>query len=271
MEMLSLELTDSQFEKIGRIVYKLAGINLHNGKQALVKSRLIKRLKALGISSFEEYLKYLENDESGQEIELMIDILTTNKTEFFREPQHFEFLSRVVLPQLTRHRLRIWSAGCSSGEEPYSIAILLRDEIPDIDLWDVKILATDISFRVLDKAKKAVYDENELKGLDPLILQRFFTCVKFDEPRMYQVNDEVKRLVRFARLNLMQDWPMRGPFDIIFCRNVMIYFDQKTKRWLLQRFWDVLKSGGYLFVGHAESLVNLSHNFKYVQPSVYMK
>jgi len=168
-------------------------------------------------------------------------------------------------------RIRIWSAGCSSGEEPFSIAILLRDRLPDVESRDVKILATDICSEVLDKAKRAVYTEEEVQDLPSFFLRKYFTPVVEDGVKAYKVRDEVRAMVRFARLNLKDEWPMRGPFDIIFCRNVMIYFDQSTRQELVNRFWDMLKPGGYLFIGHSESLASLSHEFKYVQPAVYVK
>lgn len=166
--------------------------------------------------------------------------------------------------------MRLWSTGCSSGEEPYSIAIVLRESIPDIDVWDIKILATDISVRALEVAKRAVYGEDELRDVPAHLLQNYFTCVQFKRPYLYRVNEEVARMVKLARLDLTKDWPIKGPFDVIFCRNVMIYFDLPAKHRLIRRFWEILKTGGFLFVGLEESLANLSRDFKYVQPAVYM-
>jgi chemotaxis protein methyltransferase CheR len=271
IDLLSLELSEPQFEKISSLTHQLCGINLHNSKKELVKSRLMKRLRSLEIGNFEQYMKYLESDKSGQELISMIDVLTTNKTSFFREPQHFDYLRQKILPRLCSGKIRFWSAGCSSGEEPFSIAILLHEEIPKIDRRNVRILATDISTQILKKAREAIYKQEALRNIPLQLLQKYFTCVWAKHPRRYQVRDKVRAIVQFARLNLMDSWPMKGPFDVIFCRNVMIYFDKLIQQSLVNRFWKLLKPGGYLFVGHSESLAALSHEFHYVQPAVYVK
>jgi chemotaxis protein methyltransferase CheR len=271
----SLELSESQFLQIRQLVYRLCGINLIPGKEELVKSRLAKRLRALGLSGFEQYLQYVERDKSRQELASMIDALTTNKTSFFREAQHFDYLRHQVLPGIKKmkegRRLRIWSAGCSSGEEPYSIALVLREEIPDIDRWDARILATDISTKMLAKAREAIYGQEELREVPASLLQKYFTCIRIKPPRSYQVKDNVRALIRFSALNLMAAWPMKGPFQVIFCRNVMIYFDKQTQQELVNRFGELLEPGGHLFLGHSESLTGSAHAFRYVQPAVYMK
>jgi len=266
---ISVELSPAQFRKIARIVHQLAGIALHDGKEELVKARLMKRLRELNINSVKEYIKYLENDASGRELAELIDIMTTNKTCFFREYEHFKFLKERVLPEWKHGEKRIWSAGCSSGEEPYSIAILLREELRTSAR--VKILATDISARMLKKAKEGIYPAEELKNVPPDVVRKYFTPVPHETTSLFRIKDEVKCMVRFARLNLMDRWPMKGPFDIIFCRNVMIYFDRETKEQLLQRFWKMLAPGGYLFIGHSESLAPLSSPFLYVKPAIYRK
>lgn len=273
VDQLSYELSPAQFEKISQMVHRLCGICLPPGKEELVKTRLTKRLRALGLGGFTEYLEYVEGDASRQELATMIDLLTTNKTSFFREPQHFDFLCQHVLPDLqTASRpIRLWSAGCSSGEEPYSLAMLLHEHLPDIERRDVRILATDISARMLTKAREAIYEEEAVSEVSPSLLRKYFVCVRTQPTRAYQVSDKVRALVRFARLNLMDAWPMRGPFDAIFCRNVMIYFDNPTRQRLVQRYYELLRMGGYLFIGHSESLTALSHNFRYVQPAVYRK
>ena len=270
-DLASLELSAAQFERISLLMYRLCGINLHHGKEELVKARLMKRLRKLGLSSFQHYLRYIERDKSGQELAIMIDALTTNKTSFFREPQHFDYLRRQILPRLMKRRIRVWSAGCSSGEEPFSIAILLREELSGIDRKDVRILGTDISKRMLEVARAAVYEQEALRDVPPQLLLKYFTCVQTKPPRTYRVNDTVSVMVRLARLNLMGEWPMRGPFDVIFCRNVMIYFDKNTRQELIHRFWELLQPGGLLFLGHSESLTALSHQFRYVQPAIYIK
>lgn len=273
VDVLPYELSQSQFQKISQTVYRLCGINLQSGKEGLVKTRLTKRLRALGLAGFKEYLEYVEGDASQKELATMIDLLTTNKTSFFRESQHFDFLCQRVLPglQTASRPVRFWSAGCSSGEEPYSLSILLHEHLPNIERRDVRILATDISARMLTKAREAIYDEDVVSDLPPPLLRKYFVCARTQPTRAYQVSDKARTLVRFARLNLMDAWPMKGPFDAIFCRNVMIYFDKPTQQRLVQRYYELLTPGGHLFVGHSESLTALSHNFRYVQPAVYVK
>lgn len=271
MNLRRTELSEKQFKKVSQLVYRLCGINLKDGKEALVRSRLMKRLRTLEMGSFEEYIKYLESDKTGKEVGLLVDVMTTNKTSFFREVEHFNCLCQKILPELKRQRLRFWSAGCSSGEEPFSLAILLSEEIPDIRFKDIKILATDISTRMLEKARKAVYGEETLQDISPRYAQKYFIRIRKDPPRTFQVKDDVRAMVRLARLNLMESWPIKGPFNVIFCRNVMIYFDRQTQEKLINRFWDFLEPGGYLFVGHSESLSGVSHKFRYVQPATYRK
>ncbi|RMF93557.1 MAG: protein-glutamate O-methyltransferase CheR [Nitrospinota bacterium] len=271
--LVSPELTKRQFQQISEQVYRLCGIYLPAGKEGLVKSRLMKRLRALRLQSFDQYLHYIEQDRSGQELVAMVEVLTTNKTSFFREAQHFDYLRRYVFPTM-RHpsqRVRFWSAGCSSGEEPFSLAIVLCEAFPDIAQRDIRILATDIATRMLQKAREAIYEQDVLREVPAILLQKYFTCIRYQPPRAYRLNDTVRALVRFARLNLMDPWPMKGPFDVIFCRNVMIYFDRPTQQRLVQRFWELLKPGGYLLVGHSESLSAIVHPFRYVQPAVYVK
>jgi chemotaxis protein methyltransferase CheR len=268
--LLSVELTAAQFEWISQTVYQRSGINLQVGKENLVKARLMKQLRRLGLNSFDSYLEYIQNDSRGEELAVMVDALTTNKTSFFREPQHFDFLRTQVLPQLQQKRLRLWSAACSSGEEPYTIAMLLREELPQVDTWDCRILATDISDRVLTKAREAVYEADAVKDIPYAFASRYLTkiCTK---PDAYRISNNVQKLITFAKLNLMEPWPMSGPFDVIFCRNVMIYFDKSTRKALVHRFWELLKAGGHLFVGHSESLTTSSREFRYVHPAVYVK
>ncbi|MBI4651912.1 protein-glutamate O-methyltransferase CheR [Candidatus Desantisbacteria bacterium] len=267
----SIKITQLQFDKIRKIVYEISGINLQNGKEELVQSRLIKRLKALELSDFDEYLHYIKQDSTNNEISLMIDLLTTNKTNFFREYEHFEFLKKQILPNLKTRKIRIWSAACSSGEEPYSIAMLLTERLSDINKWDIRILATDLSSIILKKAKEGIYTEEILSDLPAHISKKNFIVFKNKDGNSYKINDDIKRMVTFTNLNLIGEWPMHGPFNVIFCRNVMIYFDKKTQQTLVNRFWDLLGHGDYLFTGHSESLNGLEHNFKYIQPAIYIK
>jgi chemotaxis protein methyltransferase CheR len=263
----------SDFEQISQIVYRYSGIRLNVGKEELVRSRLIKRLRALGVDSFASYLRYIREDRSAHELHTMIDALTTNKTSFFRENQHFEYMRTRILPELKKHssRLRLWSAGCSSGEEAYSIAMLLQEEWPQTNPTDTRILATDISARILAKARAGEYEMESLNDVPSAYLSKYFSCARANSSRIYTVRDIIKRMIRFAQLNLMDEWPMKGPFEVIFCRNVMIYFDSATQARLVRRFYDLLVPGGYLLVGHSESLVANSCGFKYVQPATYAK
>lgn len=266
-------LTTAQFQRIRDIVSPICGIELYPGKEELVRSRLTRRLRVLGLDTFDAYIAHIERDTSGREVAIMIDALTTNKTAFFREVPHFDFLRDHTLPALRARggAVRIWSAGCSSGEEPYSIAMLACEAYPEPARSGVRVLATDISRRMLDRARAAVYDAEAVRGVPGDLMARYVTMSGGAASRSYGVADAVRALVRIARLNLMDAWPMRGPFDVIFCRNVMIYFDRSTQQRLVQRFWSLLAPGGHLFVGHAESLTGLSHEFSYVRPAVYVK
>lgn len=272
VDLMNLDLTDSHFEQISEMIYKMCGINLHDGKAGLVKGRLMKRLRALDIASFDEYLRFVEADSSRAEFTAMVDALTTNKTSFFRESQHFDFLRDEVLPQLRTKGgpIRIWCAGCSSGEEPYTLAIVLREAIPELDRLDVRILATDISTRVLKVARDGVYTPDHVSGVPPDLRQRYFDPMP-SPSRDFRVKPALRSLVHFARLNLMDSWPMKGHFDAIFCRNVMIYFDKPTQQVLVKRYWDHLVPGGHLFVGHSESLNAWAHQYRYVRPAIYAK
>lgn len=272
-DLLCAELSKSQFDRISRIMHSTCGVNLQIGKEQLVKARLTRRLRALGLGCFEDYVKYLESGRDCGEMTQMIDSLTTNKTSFFRESSHFDFLCKDLLPKIVErgNKLRIWSAGCSSGEEPYTLGLLLCEEIPSIASFDARILATDISTRVLEKAGEAIYSQETVADVPGVMLTKYFDCVQSGPHRTYQVKQSVRSLVRLARLNLMDSWPMKGPFDAIFCRNVMIYFDKPTQQQLIKRFYDMLAPGGHLFVGHSESLTSAVHQFRYVQPAVYAK
>lgn len=266
-------LSPSQFRRVRKLVHELCGIDLIPGKELLVQTRLAKRLRALGLRSFDEYLRWVERDTTGRELLELVDAITTNETYFFRESQHFEYLRTSVLPALRRRGLpiRIWSAGCSTGEEPFTIAMVLREELTEAECAAARILATDISRRALAKARAAVYTESEVRRIPPRLLRTYFTCISAGPPRRYQARESIRSMVRLARLNLIDPWPMKGPFDVIFCRNVMIYFDKQTQQRLVERFWELLRPGGHLFVGHSESLSALSHRFGYRRPAVYVK
>jgi len=271
------ELRNIDFEKISRLVYKQSGINLHKGKKELVKARLGKRLREGKFGSFKDYYRYVTTEKGINELVVMIDSISTNLTSFFREETHFHRL-RKVMPEMVKAagngrcvpNLRIWSAGCSTGEEPYSLAITLR-EIADGRKVDLRILATDISTKVLKTALAGVYPKERLGNISSLILIKYFQIGRNNWNGYYRAKNEIKDIIKFRKFNLMGAQPFNALFDVIFCRNVMIYFDKETQDGLVNKFYDSLKQGGYFFVGHSESLTGLTHRFKYVEPSVYRK
>jgi chemotaxis protein methyltransferase CheR len=259
------------FRCVQRIAHEWAGLAIPAGKEGLVHSRLARRLRETRHATFGEYLAWLEKGAPPAERVAVVDLLTTNKTDFFREPAHFDFLVRHVLPAAAASGapLRIWSAGCSSGEEPYTLAMVLREALPAGH--DVRILATDISTRILEKARTGRYGAEAMAGVDPARRKRWFAEQPSPQGPQWSVRDELRTMIRFAHLNLMGPWPMKGPFDAILCRNVMIYFDKPTQARLVQRYWELLAPGGHLFTGHSESLTSLEHRYRYVQPAVYAK
>jgi len=269
----NLVLSDDEFKRIRQVVYDLSRIDLHSGKKVLVQTRLSKRIRSLGLSSFGEYLKCVENDMSGKELCAMVDCLTTNLTRFFREKAHFDYLkeSLVCLKPENQDRLRIWSAGCSSGEEPYSIAMILRELWSEIDKMDVRILATDISSNMIRSARHGTYSLDRLKHVPFELRQKYFKKVHTGRGEKYQIKSEASKLITFRRHNLAGPWPMKGPFQVILCRNVMIYFDREAQKQLVSRFYNILAPEGLLIVGHSEGLAGLGHSFKHVRPSIYMK
>jgi chemotaxis protein methyltransferase CheR len=247
------ELTEAEFSRIQRWLKERSGIDVGSGKRMLVYGRLTRRLRALKLSSFAEYLKLIEDPES-EESSHFLNALTTNVTELFREEHHFEMLKAEVVPAVAasnRKRLRIWSAGCSAGDEPYSIALTLA-KLPDVADWDIKVLATDIDSDILVQAQAGVYP---LERIDALKAEnrRFFQRGQGEQAGLARVNGTIRSMITFKRLNLQESWPMQGPFDVIFCRNVVIYFDAPTRERLVRRFAQLLRPGGYLFMGHSES------------------
>lgn len=246
-------LTKSAFQSIAGALYDEAGINLPETKATLVYARLVRRLRALKLASFEQYCELIGDPTSGER-QMLISSLTTNVTQFFREPHHFEHLNSVALPALLADarrggRIRIWSAGCSTGQEPYSIAMTILDAAPDARKLDLKILATDIDPDVIDEGAAGVYSETALASLLSGRLSRFFVR---DEGSTWRVADDIRRLVSFKRLNLNGQWPMRATFHAIFCRNVVIYFDEAKQREIWRRFSTSLDPGGWLYIGHSE-------------------
>ena len=268
-----IALTSQEFKAVSALMYKVSGVNLTAGKEGLVESRLASRLRTLQLDSYADYLSHVTDDRTGAELTMMLDLLTTNKTSFFREEAHFDYLTREVLPRLKERgsEVRIWCAGCSSGEEPYTLAMVLAEQWPGRSGPPVRILATDLSTRILARASAAEYDEQQMGDLDRAHVSRHFEPVADAGGKRFRVREELRRMVQVTRLNLMRPWPMKGPFDVIMCRNVMIYFDAPTQERLVNRFWELLAPGGSLLVGHSESLTALSHRFSYVQPATYLR
>ncbi len=278
LDMKEVVLSEEDFQMISEIVYKHCRINLHTGKKELVRARLAKRLRQGNFSSFQEYMSYVLEDKTGREFSNLIDSLSTNLTSFFREKQHFEFLNDKLLPGIMERkkknrnrRIRAWSAGCSSGEEVYSIAITLKEALDGQGQWDVKILGTDISTRMLETARKGYYDEERVSTVPIQQRNKYLLSKHENSSKIFEVSCALRDIVVFKHLNLMENWPIKGPLDFIFCRNVMIYFDKPTQQFLIDRYWDMLDSGAVLFTGHSESLTGIQHKFKYVQPTIYMK
>jgi chemotaxis protein methyltransferase CheR len=262
----SPHLSAASFSAIRALIFSVAGISMTEEKEELVKARLAKRLRELKIDGYEEYLTRIQTDRV--ELSNMVDVLTTNKTSFFREQQHFDYLVEEVFPtwKATRAPRRIWSAGCSSGEEPYTLGMLLREHLPQLE---VRILATDLSTRVLGRAKEARYSAATVEDVPQRFRTKYLQRVTTGGQTSFDVSPDVTKLVSFARLNLMGDWPMRGQFDLILCRNVMIYFNDDTRTTLGRRFAEHLAPDGVLMIGHAESLASLDQPLQLIRPAIY--
>ena len=251
-------LTGANLRQFADLVQGETGMMMGDDKSALIQSRLQRRLVATSLPDFQAYFKYVTSAEGDGELRLMLQALTTNMTRFFREPHHFDDLRSEILPKIqaairSGQSFRIWSSACSTGEEPYSIAIEILTRIPDANQHDIKILATDLSEAVVAKARRGVYPESALTTVPAGARDRLFARVPA-EPGMYEVDDRLRRLIRFNVLNLMKPWPMRGKFDVIFCRNVMIYFDGPTQERLLERMAAICRPGGTIYIGHSERI-----------------
>lgn len=270
---MTATLTDKEFELFKHLIYQQVGITLDAPKKTLLVSRLGKRLRDLHLSSYQAYYDCVSGKDGEEELMKLLDLVSTNKTDFYREPVHFDFLRDQVLPEVQSAKtLRIWSSASSSGEEPYTIAMTLSDAIADINRWDIKILASDISTRVLAKASSGIYEEERVSQLPNDLVKRHFLRGKGPQAGKLQVRPQVARLVAFRRINLMDPtFPIRSQLDVIFCRNVMIYFDRPTQAKLMEKFFRYLRPGGYLFIGHSESLQWIDHQFTYLRPTIYQK
>jgi chemotaxis protein methyltransferase CheR len=266
---------NEDFAALRQLVKELTGINLSEQKRELVYGRLARRLRTLQLRTFAEYRELLAGD-GGHEISELCNAITTNLTAFFRESHHFEYLrEQVLMPLAANHagtrRLRIWSAGCSTGEEAYSLAMTVIEALPDLRRWDVKILATDLDSDVLERARRGVYAADRVRTLGAQRLSRFFSEQRAREGLCYQVSPELTALISFKQLNLMHHLPMKGPLDAIFCRNVVIYFDKDTQRELFARVAYLQRPGDLLFLGHSESLFKVSESYAPIGKTVYRR
>ncbi len=268
-EVLSAEM----FERFCALVYESAGIHLGPQKEALVSARIGKRMRALGIQRYADYYKLLRDSGDGDEMVEMLNAISTNVTQFYRENHHFTLLNTLLEDwcAVGQKRFRIWCAASSTGEEPYTLAMTVR-ESPAADM-DVRILATDISTKALQAAKAGSYEARHVQPVPEGLRRKYFMkTTATDGAERFVVTERLRSLLSFSRLNLAHPpYPMKGPFDVVMCRNVMIYFDNRVRKGFLDEAWRLLRPGGYLMVGHAESLSGLLSKFKNVQPSVYIK
>ena len=266
------EFTEKHFSKVKDDLYKHAGIVIADHKKGMAYNRLVRRLRALELLSFDQYFAYIVSNPA--EFEQFINALTTNLSAFFREKHHFSFIKSKILPvfrERGQQQIRVWSAGCSNGEEAYSIAMTLVDGMININQLDVRILATDIDSSVLSTAGLGIYDIDRLEGMYGQSVQKYFLKGVGTKTGKVQIRSELKQLVDFKYLNLMTAWPMQGQFDFIFCRNVMIYFNRDTQKKLIENFSRYLKADGYLFVGHSEALGYDQEMFTLIGETIYQK
>jgi len=261
-------ISNEEFERARRIIYEYCGIFINEGKEALVQNRLRKRMRKLGICTFSEYLHLIESQKPNGEFLSFVDVLTTNKTSFYRENKHFEFINEHVCPKMKGRSVKWWSAGCSSGEEPITLAMNLLESQSQVEWRSIKILATDISRDVLQVAKSGVYATEKTNDIPPQYLKKYFSKLS---DNTFKVNNRVQNMITYGRLNLNDTWPFKGTFQVIMCRNVMIYFNRKTQEEIIRKFRDLLETDGFLFLGHSESMNAAALGFQNVAPAVYQK
>ena len=264
------DLNDDDFNILKELSLRWTGISLSDNKKTMIYARLSKRLRALNLSSFSQYCIYLKSNTDKEKTNF-INAITTNLTSFFRENHHFSYLETHVIPKLINknahtRKIRIWSAGCSTGEEPYSIAMLLMS-MPALKGWDIKILSTDLDSDVIQKAESNIYTRDRVQGIDP----KFNRYIHDIDDETVSIDPSVKGIIRFRVLNLLDPWPFKNEFDIVFCRNVVIYFDKNIQKILFSRYAKNLSSNGYLFIGHSETLNKLSTDFTSVGRTIYFK
>ena len=266
----SFNFSDRDFHFIVKFIGEHAGIVMSDAKRDLIYGRLAPRLRKLQLTDFSDYCNILKSGDR-EEIELFTNALTTNLTSFFREQHHFDFLQKELIPALVKNKtsrtLRVWSAGCSTGEEPYSIAMAVSEVLPAG--WDFRLLATDLDSNVVNTAAQGIYKQERVEGMKKPLLKRWFHRGTGSNEGMVKVRPELKKFISFKQLNLLSNWPMKGSFDFIFCRNVVIYFDKSTQAVLFDRFAQQLDPSGHLFIGHSETLNNVSDRFSLIGNTIY--
>lgn len=263
-------LTDEEIERVIDVAHRSCGIDLRKGKKELIQARLGKKIRQGNFASFRQYFDHVNADHTGEELLALLDALTTNFTSFLREPAHFDFLRRRIVPSIPGP-IRVWSAACATGEEPYTIAISLLEELGPAAAGRVQILASDISSRALAAAERGIYESERFRQFPPDWLSRYLLRGAGSAAGFYRIKPAVRRLVEFTRINLNESLPAAPAFDVVFCRNVMIYFDKETQSRLVNRLASFLAPGGWLLIGHSESLTGLSHPYEFVQPAVYRR
>ncbi len=272
-----LALNNREFKSVQSLIYDLAGIALADSKHIMVQSRLAKRVRKLELDSYTEYLRYLDNPEHKDEVTNFVNALTTNKTDFFREKHHFDFLANTAFPELKRRaeisgerKLRIWCSASSTGEEPYTIAMSVREFFGDDPRWDIRILASDIDTEVLARADEGVYDADRIGDIPMHLLKKYFEKQAKSEDAPVKAKPTLRDLITFRKLNLQdQQWPINTLFDIIFCRNVMIYFDRPSQKKIVEHFADYLRPEGHLIIGHSEALFGITDRYRSLGDTIY--
>jgi chemotaxis protein methyltransferase CheR len=276
MSFQQVKLTEAQFKKFSELIHQQAGIHLKPEKIELLNTRLGKRLRACNLDSFRKYYDLVVSDQTGSELVQLLNSVSTNFTSFFRESSHFDFLASTILPQFCHEHkggkeIRLWSAACSSGEEPYTMAMVIDQFFAHHPGRRYRIMATDISTKVLAQAEQGVYPMDRLEKVPAELLRKYFQKGTGRNIGQARVKDQIKRNVSFQRFNLMADFPWRDELQVIFCRNAMIYFNRATQEELINKFYHCLTEGGYLLIGHSESLASFSHGFKQVAATAYRK
>ena len=271
-------LSENIFKKLGSFIQSECGIKMPPGKRLMVQSRLMKRLRALEISSFEEYWAFIQSAEGKNEVINLINAVSTNKTDFFREPDHFKYLIDTVLPELIKNRpseirepFKFWSAGCSTGEEPYTLAMVLSDFAEKNRSFKFKILATDISTKVIEHGRIAIYSKERIDPIPMKMKQKYLLKSKDPAKKVVRIIPELRSKVIFRRLNFLDNFRLKEKVEVIFCRNVVIYFDRDIQKKLVEKFYEQLVPGGFLFMGHSETINGLNTKFRTVAPTVYQK